>query len=431
MPNPTTSPADEATPLMKQFYELKAQAGDALLLFRMGDFYELFGEDAIEAARILEITLTSRDRNKPNPTPMAGVPHHSVQSYIQRLLKAGKKVAIGEQMEDPSKVAGKQIVKRELVRIFTPGVQFDLEGAEANYIAAIVPAEAAEPRGSDVGGWILACLDASTGEALVSQKLTSQALAGELAGLPIRHLLRFDSEALDAALPNGALPPSVLLERLPPNYLSLPQARETLTRHYEVAQLDAFLTSDAAAHALGVVVTYTLRTQKQERLAHLRLPAPLHQPTTMVLGPRTAQHLDLLPSTENGQSLYGLINRTRSALGARHLKRWLLEPLREPGEILRSAGCRARALRKRLDRQALGRDGRNLRLGADRGARERAPGQSSGHAGARKVALPASGALEAAFAGSKPPSACIESKALSPFGNALCPGQTDRRYPTR
>src|SRR3954454_23182344 len=97
-----SSPTSEnETPLMKQYNELKAQAGDALLLFRMGDFYELFGPDAFEAARVLEITLTSRDKNKPNPMPMAGVPHHSVQGYIQRLLKAGKKIAIGEQVEDP------------------------------------------------------------------------------------------------------------------------------------------------------------------------------------------------------------------------------------------------------------------------------------------------------------------------------------------
>ena len=109
--------------------ELKAKAGDALMLFRMGDFYELFSDDAVEAARILEITLTSRDRNKPNPMPMAGVPHHSVQGYIQRLLKAGKKVAIAEQMEDPALVKGpKAIVRRDIVRVFTPAVQFDHEG---------------------------------------------------------------------------------------------------------------------------------------------------------------------------------------------------------------------------------------------------------------------------------------------------------------
>src|SRR4051812_44264596 len=117
------SPTDDSTPLMKQYNDLKAQVPGALLLFRMGDFYEMFGDDAVIAAGILEITLTSRDRNKPNPMPMAGVPHHSVQGYIQKLLRAGKKIAIGEQVEDPALVKGTtKIVRREIVRILTPGV---------------------------------------------------------------------------------------------------------------------------------------------------------------------------------------------------------------------------------------------------------------------------------------------------------------------
>src|SRR3954453_10350787 len=142
---------DDSTPLMKQYWELKAQAPDALLLFRMGDFYELFGDDAVKAAAILEITLTSRDKNKPSPMPMAGVPHHSVQGYIQRLLKAGKKIAIGEQTEDPDTAKAGKIVKREVVRILTPGVQFDAEGSEPNYLATLIPAHSPY--------WILACLD--------------------------------------------------------------------------------------------------------------------------------------------------------------------------------------------------------------------------------------------------------------------------------
>src|SRR5262249_39642233 len=145
------------TPLMKQYGELKAQAGDALMFFRMGDFYELFHDDAIVAARILEITLTSRDKNKANPTPMAGVPHHSAQSYIQRLLKAGNKVAIAEQLEYPSMVKGpKAIVKRGIIRTFTPAVQFDHESSDAAFLATALAGER---------GWILACLDTSTGEA--------------------------------------------------------------------------------------------------------------------------------------------------------------------------------------------------------------------------------------------------------------------------
>lgn len=328
----------EHTPLMKQYWDLKAQAGDALLLFRMGDFYELFGSDAVEAASILEITLTSRDKNKANPTPMAGVPHHSAQGYIQRLLKAGKKVAIGEQMEDPSKVSGKTIVRREIVRTFTPGIQFDSEGAESHYLALLlqIPTPSRKPSTSasiaSQRKWILACLDASTGEALISEPLDTPDLCNELGSLSIAHLLYFLESSSCEAL---KLPGLKLTEELPPNYLSVKQALELLKRHYAVEHLGAFLENDAQAHALGVLLTYTLRSQRVERLAHLQSPAPLRRPKTMILGPRTPQHLDLISTAENTPNLYDLINRTRSAMGARQLKRWLLAPLKSTSEIHR------------------------------------------------------------------------------------------------
>ncbi|MCM2321972.1 MAG: DNA mismatch repair protein MutS [Oligoflexia bacterium] len=324
---------EATTPLMKQYWDLKAQAGDALLLFRMGDFYELFGDDAVEASRILEITLTSRDKNKANPIPMAGVPHHALPGYLPRLLRANKKVAIGEQMEDPSKVTGKAIVRREITRVFTPAVQFDNEGFEANYLAAV----AAAPSANGPAKWALACLDASTGETLVSDAVDAETLVNELGRLPVRHLLRFPdsgtSEVLRGSLEALQSSGAALVEELPSNTLAPTQAVEALKRHYQLESLDAFLPCDAAAHALGLVLHYTLRTQKQERLAHLRLPLPLHRPRAMVLGPRSPQHLDLIPSPEGGPNLYQLINRTRCALGARQLKQWLLSPLKAPEEI--------------------------------------------------------------------------------------------------
>jgi len=308
--------SDDQTPLMKQYWELKSHADNALLLFRMGDFYELFGDDAVEAARILDITLTSRDKNKANPMPMAGVPHHSIQGYIQRLLKAGKKVAIGDQMEDPATVKGNKIVRREITRIFTPAVQFDAEGSEANYLATAIESN---------NQWILACLDASTGEALVSEPLHADKLAQELAALPIRHYLRTPQN-----LPHDIIQllssRNVLIEDLPSNYLTQPRAAEILKTQYGIDQLGAFLTADSAILALSLTVYYALRTQKLDRLAHLRLPLPLRKPKSLSLGPNTAEHLDL-------NDLFTLINRTRSALGARQLRRWLHAPLKAPKEI--------------------------------------------------------------------------------------------------
>ncbi|OFZ03254.1 MAG: DNA mismatch repair protein MutS [Bdellovibrionales bacterium GWA1_52_35] len=325
---------DASTPLMKQFWELKSQAGDALLLFRMGDFYELFGPDAIEAARILEITLTSRDKNKPHPVPMCGVPHHSVQSYIQKLLRSGKKVAIGEQMEDPAALkAGSKLVRRAVVRTFTPGIHFDSEGAEANYLGVIVPGRP--------GVWALACLDAATGEALISEEISGEALEAEAGGLPIRHVLVLGEKQHWEGKVGAAA--GVLFESLPTNYLSIEQASDALKKHYDLEQLSGLASSETALRALGIAVVYTLRSQQQAQLSHLRLPVPLRKPSTLVLGPRTAQHLDLisLGGQDTTPTLYQLINRTSSALGARTLRQWLLAPLRDVGEIsARQAGVR-------------------------------------------------------------------------------------------
>ena len=306
---------------MKQYWELKAQAPDCLLLFRMGDFYELFGPDAVEAAQILEITLTSRDKNKANPLPMAGVPFHSIQGYLQKLLNAGKKVAVSEQMEDPTVKVGKSIVRRQIVRILTPGVQFDQEGADANYLGALVPSESVS------GKWRLALIDASTGESLISGDLSLEDAEAEVFGRPVRHLLCLGVPKLNRASSE------VLIEDLSENYLSISQAKATLQKHFEVESLAAFFDSDSATRALGLALTYVLRTQQQDRMAHLRIPQPLHRPQALLLGPRTAQHLDLLPNLDGTPSLFQLINRTKSALGARQLKRWLIWPLKNLEEI--------------------------------------------------------------------------------------------------
>jgi DNA mismatch repair protein MutS len=319
---------EDQTPLMRQYWELKSKVPDSLLFFRMGDFYELFGDDAVTAANLLEITLTSRDKNRPNPMPMAGVPHHSVQAYIQKLLKAGKKIAIGEQMEDPeapsSGRSGAKIVRREITRILTPAVQFDAEGSEPNYLATLSK--------QDQKLWILSCLDVSTGEALVSHALDTESIGHEIRRLPIRHFLQSDPSLEIETL---GLPDSVLIESLPKNYISPERAAEVLKKHYDLDQLQVFIQSSAGILGLGILVTYTLRTQQLEKLDHLRLPEPLQKPKSLVLGPSTYQHLDL-------PELFDLINQTRSTLGARQLKRWLTSPLCDAHEI----GLRQKAVQE-------------------------------------------------------------------------------------
>ena len=128
--------------MMQQYLEIKSQVPEALLLYRMGDFYELFMEDAVEAARVLEITLTSRDRRSENPIPMCGVPYHAAEAYIPKLVAAGYKVAICEQVEDPKKARG--LVRREVTRVITPGLVLDsqnLAAKQPNYLAAIAPSD--------------------------------------------------------------------------------------------------------------------------------------------------------------------------------------------------------------------------------------------------------------------------------------------------
>lgn len=346
---PDTTTLTPLTPLMKQYWDIKNQVPDALLFFRMGDFYELFGDDAIEAARLLEITLTSREKNKPNPVPMAGVPHHSAQNYIQRLLKSGKKVAIGEQLDFPSEAqpgtekttSAKAIVRRELTRVFTPAVNFDLDLNETAYLATAIPLPGLK---KGVKQWILACLDPATGESRLSEALSTETLSRLLDALPIKHLLQ-----LGLAGPEENLHPllsdykreSVLFETLSANFISHEQASRLLREHYRLSTLSTLVSeTPEAIQALAVLVQYVMRLQKQSEFSHLRLPAPLRASGSshsgvMAYGPRTPEHLDLFESAHSsgGPTLFSFLNRTHCSLGARELRRWLAEPLANPVKI--------------------------------------------------------------------------------------------------
>src|ERR1700677_2676244 len=169
------------TPVMRQFFAAKGAHPDALLFFRMGDFYELFYDDAVVAARALDLTLTSRNKGAEDEIPMAGVPHHAASSYIQRLLEQGFKVAICEQMADPSTVKG--IVPREVVRVVSPGIVYDDAGLAARENHYLVAVE------HDGGGWGIGALDVSTGELLACDAPGAEAAIAEFVRLDPREVL--------------------------------------------------------------------------------------------------------------------------------------------------------------------------------------------------------------------------------------------------
>lgn len=313
--------------MMKQYQQLKSENPDALLLFRLGDFYELFGDDAKEASRLLEITLTARasGEGRVHKIPMCGVPHHAAGNYINRLLKAGRKVAIVEQMEDPRQTKG--MVRRELVRVITPGTLLSPESLEArqnNYLVAV--AGTAEAYG-------LAATDLSTGEFLISE--FSGKNAWEELRLEIGRLQPSEVLLPDDLDPAGHQRFSQInhayFTRLE-GYLFDPDAgRSRLLDYFKVSSLDGFgcghfvLGLGAAAAALH----YLAETQRSP-LSHIHKLTPYSIATHMRLDEATIRNLELVKSLADGtrrHTLLEVLDFTRTAMGARRLRQWVLRPL--------------------------------------------------------------------------------------------------------
>jgi len=294
--------------MMQQYLDAKAACPDALVMMRMGDFYELFLEDAVEAAALLDLTLTARNKKDDHPIPMAGVPHHALDAYLPKLLLAGRKVAICEQVEDPRVAKG--LVRREVVRVVSPGVVLDesvLDGREPNWVAALLAAPS-----DDGERWGLAWLDVSTGErrATVTPTL-SQAL--------------LELERLD--------PKELLLEPDHPEVAhaarrSLPRALITLR-----PRTSAGASPDEAAAEL--VAAYAKSLYRGGDLA-LKALERVDTATRMALPPTTVRNLELLRSLMDGGrkgSLLNLLDETRTPMGSRLLRDWLLAPLVDPHAI--------------------------------------------------------------------------------------------------
>ncbi|MDD5628765.1 MAG: DNA mismatch repair protein MutS [Elusimicrobia bacterium] len=306
------------TPVMRQYQELKSRHPEALLFFRLGDFYELFGADAQTAAPLLGLVLTARQG-----VAMCGVPYHSSKTYLAKLLKAGLKVAVAEQMEDPSKA--KKLVQRAIIRLITPGTVIEdelLEATSTNFLVAVE---------SDIVGWGAACIDVSTGEFWATQALNDRGnrrLFDLLARVrPAEVLCAPEAAAqLRAALPAAAcLTPDAARPEsaAPPAW-----TRESVWVNHRLALRAALRCRD-----------YVARTQFH--LQELIAPAYREAANEMHLDETALRTLELVdsPSGDRRHSLWGLLNRCRTAMGSRKLRHWILHPSTDLAEIELRQNC--------------------------------------------------------------------------------------------
>jgi DNA mismatch repair protein MutS len=314
--------------MMQQYRDAKQAAGEALLLFRMGDFYELFDDDAKIAAKTLGIALTSRDKGD-DPMPMAGFPYHQLDTYLAKIIAAGHRAAICEQIEDPKQAKG--LVKREVTRIVTPGTLTDdalLDPQASNFLAAIVQPTGGKAETMSTG---IAWVDVSTGR-FHAAAFPAEQVADQLARIhPSELLTSDDSESLPAAWTNGAS-----LTRRPAWAFGRTTAVEMLTRHFGTHSLQGFGFDDeadaansAALRAAGAVLNYLAETQKAS-LAHINQLLPYSTNERLSIDPATRRSLELVATLRDGKragSLLGVLDRTVTSLGARLLADWLAAPL--------------------------------------------------------------------------------------------------------
>ena len=330
------------TPVMRQYLEIKERYPDCIVFFRLGDFYEMFFDDAVVASQLLELTLTARDKQKEVPVPMAGVPHHAAKHYIGKLLGHGKKVAICDQVEDARKT--KKIVRRAVTQVITPGVVLEeeqLEPKAGHYLAALAPGAA--------GGalWGVAYLDASTGE-FAATELTEAEAIEELARVEPAELLLVELSSVLAPVSASAQLTAVLQRRLRiPIGIARPAAaavdRELLAdllsaepsgrgaRDPQSPDEPSPETWPQALAAAAACVRYARATQPIGGLPLFRLR--LYRPTdSLVIDESTKTNLELLQTLMERKrhgSLLGVIDQTRTAMGGRLLRRWLLQPLQQ------------------------------------------------------------------------------------------------------
>ncbi len=325
------SNANEMTPMRRQYHEIKERNQDCILFFRLGDFYEMFDEDAKVAAKELDLTLTTRDRNKPKEeqTPMCGVPYHSVDAYIARLVSKGYKVAICEQMEDPSQAKG--IVQRDITRIVTPGTVTEscmLEERKNNYIGCLYGQE---------GRFGLAFCDLSTGAFFATVCADAQAAASELGRFAPTEVLRGGENCCDPIL-EDALKNRLgcCIDEAVEGQFDLNSSEELLQRHFEQPLAQLGLTGlPCAIMASGTLLELLLTLQKND-LKHIRQLQYYTTGRFMELDMDARRNLELtetMRSKEKKGSLLWVLDQTRTAMGGRMLRSWVEQPLMDPVQI--------------------------------------------------------------------------------------------------
>jgi DNA mismatch repair protein MutS len=311
----------ELTPLMKQYNDVKRNYPDTIVFFRLGDFYEMFGQDAVTASKVLQITLTSRDKGREDSMPMCGVPHFTSETYIARLVRAGYKVAVCEQMEDPKEAKG--IVKREVVKVITPGTFLPDNPKENNYILGFFQKE-------NIYG--IAVADITTGEFLIYE--THNSLEDEINRFQPKEVL----------YPLSFKNNSAMIDRLNDYYLTsyddwyfdYIEAYRKLIKHFRVSSLDGYGCEGmiVAISAAGALLNYLEETQKDT--LSFRKVSVLRRASYMLLDAATLRNLEITKNMRSGEtegSLLWVIDETLTPMGGRLLRAWLLNPLLHPEEI--------------------------------------------------------------------------------------------------
>jgi DNA mismatch repair protein MutS len=321
----------DLTPGMKQYQEVKKKHPDCLVMLRMGDFYEMFYEDAVTAARELEITLTARGKGDKR-APLAGVPFHALETYLSRLVKKGFKVAIVEQLEDPKLAKG--LVKRGLVRIVTPGTVIEsalLEEKENNYLMCLTTLPVT---GGD-GGYALAFSDLSTGEFFTFKVGSAGEMLSEMVRYGPKECLVPESLLIDKELIEKIEQRGGFVNTLDDYHFREENAGELIREHFGLSSLESLGLSGKMISVSGGLLRYLLDTQKNS-LKHLKKVVVKSSHQTMLIDASTFRNLELMRNIKDGTargSLLLVIDKTVTALGSRSLKQWLKNPLLSPEVI--------------------------------------------------------------------------------------------------